>query len=189
MSSPSSSAQEPKIPAEMGMAPSEPTPGTPVPGEKPSFIEYDLNRNGTLDFQELCKLLRRGDPSLTDKDVRALFDALDKDKDGNVRFKEMSEYLRPGATFEHNTWRGKKLRAAFNLSRAGPADDAANDKGWMAFLFGEEVSGVVESEREILPSYPAPLDKAGPGEDFWSSFWSCFCSCCGTRPKAASGRP
>ncbi|CAE7500200.1 CDC48 [Symbiodinium natans] len=99
------------------------------------------NRNGTFDFQELCKLLRRGNPSLTDMEVQALFDALDKDKDGNVGFHELSEYLHPpGATFEHSTWR-KKLRTAFNISCPGPAEYVGNDK-----------AGKRNAPRPVIPS-------------------------------------
>eukprot|EP00913_Durusdinium_trenchii_P003130 g2892.t1 len=85
--------------------------------EKQSFIKYDANKNGMLDFQELSKLLRKGDPFVTDTEVQALFHALDTDGD-----RAMGR-----STFEHSTWR-KKLRNAFQLSLPGPADYVGNDK-------------------------------------------------------------
>eukprot|EP00434_Breviolum_minutum_P029109 symbB.v1.2.025748.t1/scaffold2519.1/size77074/5 len=82
--------------------------------EKQSFIKYDLNKNGTLDFQELCRLLKKGDPNVTDTEVQALFNALDRDGDGNIRFNELTEYLHPpGSTFEHSTWQTSKCLSTF----------------------------------------------------------------------------
>ena len=111
--------------------------------EKQSFIKYDLNKNGTLDFQELCRLLKKGDPNVTDTEVQALFNALDRDGDGNIRFNELTEYLHPpGSTFEHSTWR-KKLRNAFQLSQPGPADYVGNDKN---------LAGKRNAPRAVIPA-------------------------------------
>ena len=67
-----------------------------------SFSESGTEHDFRVYWQELCKLLRRGDPNLTDmeapaqesfqfkrlwclrRQVQALFDALDKDKDGRL---------------------------------------------------------------------------------------------------------
>jgi len=158
--------------------------------EKTSFIKYDLNRNGTLDYQELCKLLRRGDPNLTDMEVQALFDALDKDKDGNVGFNELSEYLHPpGATFEHSTWR-KKLRTAFNLSCPGPADYVGNDKA---------LAGKRNAPRAVIPSQRRMTDHGvnslspGPaaykGNHTASAFHkNAYSATFGTAPKGMGSR-
>eukprot|EP00931_Biecheleriopsis_adriatica_P065776 TRINITY_DN40249_c0_g1_i1.p1 TRINITY_DN40249_c0_g1~~TRINITY_DN40249_c0_g1_i1.p1 ORF type:complete len:501 (+),score=110.24 TRINITY_DN40249_c0_g1_i1:65-1567(+) len=95
--------------------------------EKKSFRKYDLNNDGTLDFQELCSLLRRGDPNVDDFEVQALFGAIDKNGDGRIVFTELTDYLHPaGGAFENSAWR-KKLKDAFDLSCPGPADYAGSD--------------------------------------------------------------
>ncbi|CAJ1362562.1 unnamed protein product [Effrenium voratum] len=111
--------------------------------EKQCFIKNDLNKNGTLDFQELCRLLRKGDPAVTDTEVHALFQALDANGDGSIGFQELSEYLHPpGSTFEHSTWR-KKLRNAFSLSQPGPADYVGNDRN---------LAGKRNAPRAVIPA-------------------------------------
>mmetsp|Transcript_66501 Transcript_66501/g.133525 ORF Transcript_66501/g.133525 Transcript_66501/m.133525 type:complete len:115 (-) Transcript_66501:223-567(-) len=57
-----------------------------------------LNKNGDkfLDLQEISKMLRKGNPDMTDKELRLLYDNIDKNHDGKVSFDEFVEFLYPG---------------------------------------------------------------------------------------------
>uniref|UniRef100_A0A7S1SCA2 EF-hand domain-containing protein n=1 Tax=Alexandrium catenella TaxID=2925 RepID=A0A7S1SCA2_ALECA len=57
-----------------------------------------LNKNGDkfLDFREIGALLRKGNPDMTDKELKLLYDDIDKNRDGKVNFDEFVEYLYPG---------------------------------------------------------------------------------------------
>ncbi|CAK8991476.1 Polcalcin Cup a 4 (Calcium-binding pollen allergen Cup a 4) (allergen Cup a 4) [Durusdinium trenchii] len=158
--------------------------------EKQSFIKYDANKNGMLDFQELSKLLRKGDPFVTDTEVQALFHALDTDGDGSIGYNELTEYLHPpGSTFEHSTWR-KKLRNAFQLSLPGPADYVGNDKN---------LAGKRNAPRAVIPAQRRMTDyginQFSPGPcaytstDTGSAFHKkTYSATFGSAPKIRDGR-
>ncbi|OLQ13400.1 hypothetical protein AK812_SmicGene2641 [Symbiodinium microadriaticum] len=76
----------------------------------PPLKSENTKGNGTLDFQDLCKLLRRGDPNLTDMEVQALLDVQDKDK-VLARTARARRNLRAFYLAQH----GKKLSSAFNI--------------------------------------------------------------------------
>eukprot|EP00415_Alexandrium_ostenfeldii_P002596 UN2596 len=63
---------------------------------KRRFREIDRNRDGTLQFDELKKLLTAGGAiEMSDREVRALFDRLDEDRSGFISFDEFVDYLYP----------------------------------------------------------------------------------------------
>nr|ABO47910.1 unknown [Alexandrium fundyense] len=67
-----------------------------------------LNKNGDkfLDLREITSLLRRGNPDMTDGELRMLYDDIDKNHDGKVSFDEFVEYLYPGEGMKTGEMRG-----------------------------------------------------------------------------------
>jgi len=57
------------------------------------FDQFDKNGDRSLDFGELAELLRKGNPSLTTKELRLLFSKVDKDGDNVVNFDEFVTYV------------------------------------------------------------------------------------------------
>jgi len=57
------------------------------------FTRFDESNDNTLDFAEMSSLLRKGNPALTDRELRAVFDSADKDKDDRVDFDEFIEHI------------------------------------------------------------------------------------------------
>mmetsp|Transcript_20441 Transcript_20441/g.47834 ORF Transcript_20441/g.47834 Transcript_20441/m.47834 type:complete len:115 (+) Transcript_20441:55-399(+) len=57
-----------------------------------------LNKNGdkVLDFGEMSAMLKRGNPDMSDEELRTLYNGIDKNNDGVVSFDEFVEYLYPG---------------------------------------------------------------------------------------------
>lgn len=60
---------------------------------KEKFRQLDSSQDGKLDFRETLALLRKGNPSMTEKELRTLFDTLDINDDGKLDFDEFIEYL------------------------------------------------------------------------------------------------
>mmetsp|Transcript_9605 Transcript_9605/g.17366 ORF Transcript_9605/g.17366 Transcript_9605/m.17366 type:complete len:164 (-) Transcript_9605:98-589(-) len=60
---------------------------------KLKFEELDTNGDGTLSFDELTTLLRRGRHDMSDDDVWVLWKAMDHDNDGTVDFDEFVDFL------------------------------------------------------------------------------------------------
>jgi len=54
-----------------------------------------MNKDGdkTLSFQEMSRLLRRGNPDMTDRELRILYDNVDKNHDGKVDFDEFVDFI------------------------------------------------------------------------------------------------
>eukprot|EP00913_Durusdinium_trenchii_P007136 g6711.t1 len=46
-----------------------------------------------LDFQELSALLKKGDPTLRESEVRRLFREIDQNQDGRIDFGEFCDYV------------------------------------------------------------------------------------------------
>jgi len=60
---------------------------------KDRFKMLDANGDGTLTFQEMAGLLRRGNPDFTDGEIKVLFDAVDMDGSGRVEFNEFCDFI------------------------------------------------------------------------------------------------
>merc|ERR1719433_65153 len=60
---------------------------------KARFEQLDISSDGKLDFDEMCKLLRKGNPHLSDIDLWTVFGSIDKNSDGRVDFDEFFDYL------------------------------------------------------------------------------------------------
>jgi len=92
--------------------------------ERRQFRQLDQNRNGVLDFDEACVLFRRGDPSVQDLEVRALFDLVDVSRDGKIQFQELHDFLFSSGP-KGSAWR-TRLREAMHLVHPGPGQYAGN---------------------------------------------------------------
>jgi len=57
------------------------------------FTRHDRSGDYKLDFAEMSTLLRQGNPSLSDKELRALFDGVDSTSGGDVSFDEFVKYI------------------------------------------------------------------------------------------------
>ena len=74
---------------------------------KPFFAKYDVDRNGSLDRQELAVVLRDiGEYNMTKDDVDVLFDTIDVDKSNSIQFDEfvrgMFEYVKNSNHLNHD---------------------------------------------------------------------------------------
>lgn len=69
-----------------------------------SFVGWDANHDGMLDFDEFSAACRQqtGDDSLKQAELRLIFDALDADGSGRVR-SSITAQLRPASP--HTNWR------------------------------------------------------------------------------------
>mmetsp|Transcript_48111 Transcript_48111/g.112490 ORF Transcript_48111/g.112490 Transcript_48111/m.112490 type:complete len:780 (+) Transcript_48111:123-2462(+) len=56
------------------------------------YALYDKRGDGTLDFNDLAALMRKGAPQITDQQLRSLFASCDK-KDGRIDFADLVEYI------------------------------------------------------------------------------------------------
>jgi len=71
---------------------------TPVPGTlratlKERFRSLDKNGDNQLTFDEMAALLRRGDPSMTDRDLKLLFNSCDRNSNELVDFDEFTSFI------------------------------------------------------------------------------------------------
>jgi len=60
------------------------------------FDELDISGDGKLDFDEMKRLLRIGNPGLSDSELRLLFRHVDRNDNGLVDFDEFYDYLHEG---------------------------------------------------------------------------------------------
>mmetsp|Transcript_2326 Transcript_2326/g.4876 ORF Transcript_2326/g.4876 Transcript_2326/m.4876 type:complete len:469 (+) Transcript_2326:61-1467(+) len=70
-----------------------------------NFRRLDNNSDGTLDLSELANLLRQGSPEMSNRHVRLLFTAVDKDSNGRIEFKEFLDFLYAGTRVGTSTSR------------------------------------------------------------------------------------
>jgi len=62
------------------------------------FSRYDKSGDRTLDFEELCKLLKKGNPSMNTAHMKVLFDSMDKNSTGRIDFDEFVNFICSGPT-------------------------------------------------------------------------------------------
>ncbi len=60
-----------------------------------AFESFDKNQNGQVTAQEIVRLLDSKSLYISEKDARALVAKYDKDRDGQINYKEFSTELRP----------------------------------------------------------------------------------------------
>jgi len=94
--------------------------------ERRQFRHHDLDRNGVLDFREVCLLLQRGDSSIKDIEVQKLFQSMDANVDGRIQFEELRRFLHSDS-IQSSAWR-KRLGVALHSSSPGPCDYVADAK-------------------------------------------------------------
>lgn len=78
------------------------------------FRRLDRDGDGSLDFDEISSLLRRGDASMSLADVKALFNAIDTDASGRIEFDEFVAYVHSGKS-------NRRKQAAKPSSASSPA--------------------------------------------------------------------
>jgi len=66
---------------------------SPAAALKSQFSKMDMDGDGTLSFVELSCLLRAGNPRMSDRAVRILFDSIDQDSNNCVDFGEFVDYV------------------------------------------------------------------------------------------------
>eukprot|EP00933_Yihiella_yeosuensis_P021952 TRINITY_DN17296_c0_g1_i1.p1 TRINITY_DN17296_c0_g1~~TRINITY_DN17296_c0_g1_i1.p1 ORF type:complete len:553 (+),score=114.71 TRINITY_DN17296_c0_g1_i1:150-1808(+) len=89
--------------------------------ERRQFKKFDVDKNGTLSFEEVLQMMLKSDPKKSESEIRSIFDAIDKNKDGKIEFKELVAYLHPPDSDETSNPR-KSLKIAMSLTLPGPAD-------------------------------------------------------------------
>lgn len=57
------------------------------------YQELDANNDGMLNFQEVAELLRQGDESMTDREIRGLFNSIDKNGTGRIDLAEFTAFV------------------------------------------------------------------------------------------------
>jgi len=81
----------------LSTAPSCSCPASPKDAKievlKRRFRKFDVNGDRKLDFEEMATLLRKGNASLSDADLKVLFKGADKNLDGCLDFDEFVEYI------------------------------------------------------------------------------------------------
>uniref|UniRef100_A0A7S1MBQ7 EF-hand domain-containing protein n=1 Tax=Alexandrium catenella TaxID=2925 RepID=A0A7S1MBQ7_ALECA len=60
---------------------------------KTGFERLDTNHDGFLSYAEMRKILMKGNPDFTEKQLRLLWRCVDKDTDGNVEFEEFLDFI------------------------------------------------------------------------------------------------
>lgn len=60
---------------------------------KAKFCELDTDGDGTLDFDELKDLLKKGNPNFKDNEIKKLYNKCDTNHDGRVSFDEFLAYI------------------------------------------------------------------------------------------------
>jgi hypothetical protein len=110
---------------------------------KAKFAELDANGDGSLDFNELKDLLKRGNPNFTDREVKQLYDGCDANHDGRVDFNEFLNYIYQA---EHSAGRTTEGRHSRMAAQSGPHhDDTEIDWGGCQHTFeaygGKDMDG------------------------------------------------
>lgn len=64
---------------------------------KKTFRDLDANHDGRLTFNELKRLLQKGQPGMGDHEMRILFKHVDRDRSGLIEFDEFVDFIFSGA--------------------------------------------------------------------------------------------
>lgn len=92
-----------------------------LPYEKRAFTSCDVDRDGTLNVDEVFTLLKKADPSISVLEAKQIFDACDQNQDGKIDFEELRNYLHPPSGNE-NTAHRKRFKDIFSAKSPGPLD-------------------------------------------------------------------
>lgn len=60
---------------------------------KKNFKKLDTNKDGSLSFAEMGRILRKGRPDLTDRELQILFQQVDKNGNGRIEFGEFVDFI------------------------------------------------------------------------------------------------
>jgi calcium-binding protein CML len=61
------------------------------------FNIADRNKDGKLDFEEVCTILKRSRPNMSTAEIELLFEQVDKNKDGAIAFSELADFIHEGS--------------------------------------------------------------------------------------------
>lgn len=95
------------------------------------FKELDTDNSNSLSFEELKVLLKKGNPSIPDDEVEALYDSIDVNGDGVIDFGEFLDYIYGQERQHHGQDRavgGRHARLA--TERLTGDDGTETEEGW-----------------------------------------------------------
>lgn len=84
---------------------------------------------GTLDFEEMSVLLRKGNPAMTDKELKLLFDAADSNGNGTIEFTEFLWFLYGGKENSAKGAPAKRQPGEASTFKARPSDAGESASG------------------------------------------------------------
>lgn len=134
------------------------------------FFGLDTDGNWTLSFEEIRDFLHKGNPGLTEGELRAVFEAVDTDGSGQVDFDEFVNYLFP--TKRRKPGRGTGRRAGNDgeeeRSSHKPSRRRDDNEGSGRVRFSDDGNNVDGSE--VASSRTTTLSSSGPYSGrTWSS--------------------
>ena len=120
-----------------------------LPYEKRAFVSCDVNKDGSLNVDEVYNLLRKSDPSITPMEARQIFDACDQNQDAKIDFEELRNYLHP-ATANENSAQRKRFKDIFMVKTPGPLDYELWQHSWECFFAGRTHFGPCAKKMAFL---------------------------------------
>mmetsp|Transcript_95668 Transcript_95668/g.183856 ORF Transcript_95668/g.183856 Transcript_95668/m.183856 type:complete len:179 (-) Transcript_95668:82-618(-) len=97
---------------------------------KGAFEKLDVNHDGFLSYSELREILKKGNPTFNEKDLRVLWRGVDRDKNERIDFDEFVDYI-SGKPFKPAK---EKWKDTF-LSYSG-LDDAMDKEEFLSLIDG-----------------------------------------------------
>eukprot|EP00927_Polykrikos_kofoidii_P057180 TRINITY_DN51298_c0_g1_i1.p1 TRINITY_DN51298_c0_g1~~TRINITY_DN51298_c0_g1_i1.p1 ORF type:complete len:555 (-),score=114.36 TRINITY_DN51298_c0_g1_i1:76-1626(-) len=97
---------------------------------KEKFQELDKNGDNCLDMAELKALLRKGNPNMSDREIRTLYSAVDKNNDGVVQFDEFVDYLYGAESASGDSGARTAAGRQARLKQSNVATDTGDDSKW-----------------------------------------------------------
>eukprot|EP00971_Amphidinium_carterae_P346723 6488358-Amphidinium_carterae.1 len=117
---------------------------------KARFQASDTSGDGRLSYDELARLLKRGKPDMLDRDIRALFDGMDKNHDHKIDFCEFVDFVYTTGKdlVQLEAAQKKKKNAASRTSSAAEIEGLDAPKDWTYYGMGAhpEFAASVELE-------------------------------------------